>query len=816
MVILLLIVLSIPFFSSVIKPTLKAVSAVPLKFTHSIKKGYYKISTKPKHHLSLDVSFDNYQTLQKKRLEALDTGVLLTSGDDFVPAKIRYQNNSYQINIRLKGDWLDQVEGDLWGMRIKVGNDKVLFGTDKFSLHPPGSRHNLNEWIFLQAISSEGVIALNYDFVLADINGEHQGIYAFEEHFSKYLLERNQRRESPILKFNEDQLWQNAAVAIKIGDFNQSNRLNHHTLSNAFIEAFQPQKIDKDPELSRIFDLAQSKLEAVNQGQLDPIEVFDQDIWTTYLALSDVFGAQHGLAWHNLRFYYNPITSLFEPIPFDSMPGNITDALSLERTSTDIISRLMKHPSFKAMYIEKLNKFSQSSYIDSLISKHQANLDNYQRLIRRDNPNYVFNPSPFYQNAAYACYYLTTAPTIHISSLPRKIDSTQELLINNLSYMPITIDQITTKLGKELINSPIIITQTRPPFPEQALTTARLNSPTSKNQAITLKYHANSVNIPHIATISAIPNFYQDKSTIPSTNTKALSWQSSTKTYHLYQGSHQVTQTIIIPVNSKLIIHPGTKLDLINHAGIISYSPIHLLGQSDNPIKITSSDQTSQGIAVINTSETSHINSTAFSNLSSFTNEINTTGSITFYQSPVNISHSTIINNHSEDALNITNSQFNLNQLGISNTSLDAIDIDFSTGFIGQVTFNHVGNDALDFSQSNVNIVSVNANSVADKAISIGEQSIIKLDKLVVTNSNVGLAVKDLSQLDLNHITYKNISVGIAVYQKKPEYGPAMVKVKSADINQVLEPFLVETNSLIKLPSTIIQGTKINLKDRFL
>lgn len=433
------ILLIVPLLLLFFKPAIQKINIIPKSITNSLKSSYYKITTRPNHYLSLEVSFDSLQSLRDKRTQALQTGILLTSSDDFVPADISYQDSTYAVDIRLKGDWLDQVQGDLWGLRIKTDNDQVIFGTDRFSLQPPGSRHYLNEWIFFEALKDEGVIALNYDFVHANINGEHKGIYAFEEHFTKYLLERNQRRESPILKFNEDQLWQDTAVMISMGDFGKSNRFINNELVFAPVDSFRANKIKSDPELSRLYADASAKLYAVNQNQLDPAEVFDIETWTSYLALADVFGSQHGLSWQNLRFYYNPLTALFEPIPFDSMPGNITDHLNLERNGTDLLSLLMQNTKFKTAYLQKLHQYSQDSYLDSLISTYRKDLDYYQRLIRRDNLNYTFDPDVFYQNAAYTRHLLENRQAIHVYLPSDNQEFINKLYINNLSHAPISL-----------------------------------------------------------------------------------------------------------------------------------------------------------------------------------------------------------------------------------------------------------------------------------------------------------------------------------------------------------------------------------------
>jgi len=39
---------------------------------------------------------------------------------------------------------------------------------------------------------------------MMELNGQDMGVYAFEEHFDKLLIESNNRREGPIVKFSEN------------------------------------------------------------------------------------------------------------------------------------------------------------------------------------------------------------------------------------------------------------------------------------------------------------------------------------------------------------------------------------------------------------------------------------------------------------------------------------------------------------------------------------------------------------------------------------------------------------------------------------
>ena len=73
-----------------------------------------------------------------------------------------------------------------------------------FSIQSPDTRSFLNEWVMHQFFKKEEVLTTRYTFMPVYINNVEMGIYAVEEHFEKQLLESKDKREGPILKFDEE------------------------------------------------------------------------------------------------------------------------------------------------------------------------------------------------------------------------------------------------------------------------------------------------------------------------------------------------------------------------------------------------------------------------------------------------------------------------------------------------------------------------------------------------------------------------------------------------------------------------------------
>ena len=76
--------------------------------------------------LFINIGFKDYQQLEFKRQGALDLGLLISSGADFVPATIIHDRKKYDVKIRLKGDLPDQWKVYKWYLRLKVKKDSIL------------------------------------------------------------------------------------------------------------------------------------------------------------------------------------------------------------------------------------------------------------------------------------------------------------------------------------------------------------------------------------------------------------------------------------------------------------------------------------------------------------------------------------------------------------------------------------------------------------------------------------------------------------------------------------------------------------------
>ncbi len=324
----------------------------------------------------------HFDKLWRKKNEAVSRGVLVGSEDDYVPATLVFNKEEYNVDLRLKGDWTDHLEGLKWSYRIKVKDGKTILGMRKFSLQHPKTRYYLNEWIFHKALLKENVIALRYGFTNGILSVQNNtgesldrkdlGIYAYEESFDKRLIENNGRKESVIFKFNEDYLWKEWAssfeIVKKIGR-DKAERIKYEQGDFPMeATAFSLPNIFEDENLTVLFHHGKNMLYDYGHHKKKVSDFFDVEKVAAYTAISNVMGATHGLAQHNLRFYYNPISSKMEPIGFDSGAGSkLLRLIHFWRAKEDSL--------YLSALILQLEKVTADGYLEELIQANQKELN---------------------------------------------------------------------------------------------------------------------------------------------------------------------------------------------------------------------------------------------------------------------------------------------------------------------------------------------------------------------------------------------------------------------------------------------------------
>ncbi|OGB85022.1 hypothetical protein A2994_00175 [candidate division Kazan bacterium RIFCSPLOWO2_01_FULL_48_13] len=796
----------------------------------------------------LDIKYADYQKLAYKRAQALEAGILVASPDDFVPATIEYQGDQIKVKVRLKGDFSDHWSDPYrWSFRVQVNNNfQPIMGMREFSLQSPGTRGYLNEWVAQQMFGRLGVMNLRYDFIHLTVNGRQLGAYAIEEGFSKELVENDQKREGPTIRFRDDTLL---TFGLAIGP--------EDLFSSSQIDSFQSSQLSQDDTQFQLFLQAKDLLESFRRGELATHQVFDTEKLATFFALSDLFGSGHPIGFVNMRFYYNPVTSLLEPIIYDVnfifSPDNkkFVEPIGLNRSPV-LLSPLkasvampleynnlfFRDPQFFAAYMQALDRLSQSEWLNSFFTDIQADYTRGLKILHRSYPWYVFSGRNILsQNQFYIQTLLHPQQPAQAYLADLNTEKKQlKLDVGNAQRFPIEILGVKHTVSGIDINlpSPILLP---PKSASRAVDFSEVSFPIYSSSTLPVPVSAGwevkyrMFGLSDTATIAVTAwdylseNFAKNDFLRQSSNWQQfnfLSLSSDSKEIIIRSGRWQISRNLIVPAGYTFRVEAGANIDLTNSAVLLSYSPIQLLGEESKPVTVSSSDSTGQGIAVIGAKQRSKMINVNFNNLSLVKQgSWQLTSSITFYESPVDISNCQFVSNSlADDYLNIIRSSFSIDQVLFNNTAADAIDIDFSNGKISESIFTACGvgggnGDCLDLSGSVVEVSDIQIVLPGDKGISLGERAQIKADSISIDRAHIGVASKDLSTGEISNLVVSNTAVGVAVFVKKSEYGPATLTLTSPKLIDVATNYIVERGSRLLVDGRAVSASATDVADMF-
>lgn len=786
-------------------------------------------------HLIIDIKYKHFQKLAYQREIALAQGILMTNPEDYVPAMIRYKDKSVKVKLRLKGDWTDHLEGAKWSFRITVKGDNTIMGMKRFSIHHPKTRNYIYEWIFHQALKREGLIGLRYEFIKVTLNGKDLGIYALEEHFEKRLVEYNQLRDGPIVRFNENLMWEEK-LQQRIPFPNAMASGSGFYLSSD-IDGFQTTKWLSDPAGSSLYTNAIHLLELFRRGVLKTSEVFDIQKLSKFFAITDLVGAAHATLWHNVRFYYNPVTSRLEIIGFDADSGHLIKSISATHGGVYLGTGPSKvYDNYSAMifsdivffreYVKTLERISERSYVDNLYNELDKELEQNLNILYSEFLFFDFSKEVLYRNQEYIKSVLNPVKGLH-AYYDRTSGNRLELHLGNIQSLPIEVLNVTYKDSVRFLPAETVVLPAKLLSKTTEYDNVSFAFPESFDWSDTmiqdLKVYYKILGASQIKYETIFPYSYLDESFVrddllrqnPNVdNFDFLTVDESSKKIVIKPGDWTLKQNLIIPQGFSVICGAGTQINLNDSATILSYSPLHFRGNEEQPIIIQSADSTGQGIVVINANEKSVLQYVLFNNLSNPSQRgWELTGAVTFYESPVEIAHCRFIGNRSEDGLNIIRSEFAIDKSLFSHTQSDAFDADFTNGKITNSSFWACGNDGVDVSGSVIEIQNVVINGAGDKGLSAGENSRMTANQVEINNAEIAVASKDMSEVSIDNIKISDSKIAFTAYQKKPEFDAASITVTHLQKNKIEIPYLLEERSTLVVDAEVIKPNRKNVKE---
>ena len=804
------------FFRDILKPVIAENVRIPINFID----GFFASPEA----LTIDIKHRNYLKLAYARKQALEAGVLMPGVSEFVPALVSHRGTAYPAKVRIKGFLPDHWSADVgWSLRVRLSGDAALFGMKEFSVQHPRTRNYLNEWVFQRLLRYNGVLGLRYDFISLTENGRHLGVYAIEEGIDKRLVEAAGRREGPVIRFNEDLHW-----------FDLESTHPQQTYVTSDIDTFQSRSSRLDAAMAERFSRAKNLLESYREGLLPAHKVFDTDKMARFFALLDLINNPHPAEYHNVSFYYNPITGLLEPLGRDGdayYPGlpDVTYLIGSARPyGMTWEERLIGDPVFAEKYMAALKEISTEGYLDRFFADIATDYRRVLGMLHKSYPVYSFEGDKkiMYGNQAYLRTVLR--PPKGIQPYFRSYDPRSRALvleIANIQAVPVRLGPASAG-GRSLPLARPVLLPGKPNGAMPGYVEASFRVPDGLLWS-TMTVHELSASYELAGTGDArservFPWPHRDASFPASDPLLAmdrpvgfpfLSTQPDGRRIVVRPGVWKISRDLVVPAGREFVIGPGTELVLSNSASIISRSPLRWLGSAEHPV-VVRSDGSGGGVIVLGDGKgASALQNVFFKGLAVPSKPgWGLTGAVNIHRSPISIRSCVFAaNRDGDDSLNLIHSSFTILQTRFSRSYGDAIDLDFSDGRIMDSDFANCGvgdgnGDCMDFSGSRVELLDVRVDGSSDKGLSVGELSRVSARRLSVRHANIGVTAKDLAELVIEDSSIEDSPVGLATYRKKAEFGPSRVQALRLSLVRVERPYLLEDHSSVIVDGALIQA----------
>lgn len=369
----------------------KTLTNLPIKWTNNIASNHSI--------LNLEIAPRDYQLLMMLKDDAIKAGyALLDKHKKKFSAVINYKNDKFDTRIRLKGDIIqDHLDTPKWSMRVTVNNDRFI-GMKVFNLQHPQRRSYVTSFVLHKFIENENLLTKRFNLIPVSINGKYMGVYNYEEIPDHNMNDHLSGINNIVIFIDDNDMWFDTLHA------HTENQKTHvvNTLDNYYspiIKAHSFNEVLNDKILKKDFERASKLLNGFRNGNLTTSEVFVIDKVALWLAMTDLFGAEHGMGINNVKLIYDRNLDRLYPILWDEVSENAFASIAyrkarmfkLEYTNQDpvgkdLIIKWFDDHNLVAKYLTKLNEITSPEYIDNVMKIIKPQVDEYMSILNLDYP----------------------------------------------------------------------------------------------------------------------------------------------------------------------------------------------------------------------------------------------------------------------------------------------------------------------------------------------------------------------------------------------------------------------------------------------
>ena len=660
-------------------------------------------------------------------------------------------NEDIKVKLILHGDFNDHISIPYSSLRVSAKN-QFFSQLEQFILFRPKTRRYEAEVFGTLFFKKIGIISPYTKYVKVQINDNDFFTYIFQEKINKFLLERNGLREDIIIEYDEKNKWNKYVRNLGINQLVDFYKLEN---TNYINKKFGINKIFKTVTLKQIIETDYN---------------LENNLFESAML---IFGACHGLADHNRKYYFDSLNNKFLPIYYDGMffydkTNNLCEnqrnikKFFYSRKIFDYLSKYLNNDNFKK---ELENEFY------NLIQRKDDDLFEYYW-------NYVYKNLKKYKILFKK--YEILEDSNYSKNLFKEVNIFEKLKQLELPYPTVFYYQDIKNNQYRIcfdwfeLNEDIYLTSTDNKYIYKNDQGCRK---VEKNEIIDLIKNDVFFNTNLDKRIRIYPifigNILNDNLALDS-NDLILKKIDLEKIKNL----------------NKVLLQPGTILEI----------KIKDNANIDNLNFFSSKFNNS---AVILRGKDFKINNVSFEEVNNrFANSAiemrNVTGCLNILSSKFIINKLTINGSNCEDGINIIKSKGKINDLEIKNVISDGIDLDYSEVYIENINVSNAAGDCVDLSFGNYFIQNAQIKECGDKGISVGEKSKMFISNIEVNDSEIGIASKDSSLTKLKEAKFQNAKTCLAAYNKKKEFYGGIIEVEKMNCENYVKRLDFDKSSIIK------------------
>ena len=747
--------------------------------------------------IQMDIKFRHLQRIQYLREQALKDGLITPEikSEEF-PAKITLNGKTHNVKISLSGlvafpHLRDPVR---WSFQVKVRGDDTFKEMKRFGMLVPSTRGYMTDWLGFELMKERGLIGLRVDYVHLTINGKPIGIYYLEERFDKYLVENNSLREGILFKLD--------------GGFS----------------TYQESKLMSDPATKAQLLMVKGMWQDMMAGELPSGFFFDMKKMAQVFALCDLMNNKHPLSRQNIRFYFNPVTGLVEPIAREWEPIRLTEVSELRlfiekpipltrhaKFANDPLLKLIyDNLEFKREYIREVEILSQTKFLDQVLLRNEDKINALLNKVYRTWPFYKLYKHKLYENQNYIRSVLFPVDDQLAAYFSSKDRGIIQLSLHNQQYLPVEVTHLSWQDSILFYPKTLIVLDSKEKEQPQLFNfqlPGRVQLPEDYLKDIKVHYNVFGLESEK-KTIGLLPTTGDLKTTDLAANLvdkgtyssfKFIETDGTNEFISIPEGKWTISKDLVIPANKQLKISAGVHLDLINGARIISYSPIYAKGREGMPVSIISSDSSSRGVSVIRTVQRSELSNVIFDKIAGPTNDGGMLqGAINFFESPVSINACIFSNGRpGKDYLYIRRSDFTLDNSLFKNIDGNALGVNYCTGAISNSSFVNIGLDGITIISSKLGMNQLFLNNIGDQGLLAKGNSQLTIRWSDIRHTENGITISGQSELRIFDTLLENNNVGITIYTENSEQGKAYINAERLKIKDSATPYQIESGAKI-------------------